>query len=153
MDYTSSVPFKGSVSSAIEAARLHFMANGFRLDQPSETELIATGRGMYSTKQNPITGVSHARISVSPDSIEIVAELGGVKFMRKFLYIFPPALAGCLALIFAFIPDVPGYAPFMAILPVLPWVILSPLMAGWIKNRTIRALDTLAHNMTSTMNR
>jgi len=151
MDYTISIPFKGSVNSAMEAARSYFMASGFKLDQPRENELIALGQRMYSTKQGPISGVSRARISVSSNSIEISAELGGVKFMKQFLYLFPPALAGFLALIFIFIPGVPGYAPLIAALPVLPWVVLSPLMAGWIRNRTIQALDTLAHNMAGTM--
>ena len=152
MDYTLSVPCSGSISAAVETARLQFIANGFRLDQPSETELIATGEGMYSTKRNPIVGVSHARITVTSDSVDIVAKLGGVKLMQRFLYIFPPALAGCLALIFACIPSFPRHAPLMAFLPVVPWIIISPLMARWIRTRTTKALDTLAYNMTSTLN-
>jgi hypothetical protein len=151
MEYNTSVPYAGPIHIPMETARSHFIANGFRIDQLSETELIAIGQGMYSTKQNPIAGASRTRIIVGPDSISIIAELGGVKMMQRFLYIFPPALAGCLALIFAFIPSFPRHAPLLAFLPVVPWIVLSPLMAGWVKNRTIKALDTLAHNMASTM--
>lgn len=107
---------------------------------------------MCATKQNPITGISHARITVLPDSIDIIAELGGVKFMQRFLYMFPLALGGCLALIFACIPNFSRHALLMAFLPVVPWIAMSPLMARWVKKRAIRALETLAHNMTSTMN-
>ena len=151
MDYTISVPFSGSISGAVEAARSQFIANGFRLDQPSETELIATGQGMYSTKRNPIVGVSYARITVSSDSIDITAKLGGVKLLQRVVYIFPPALAGCLALIFACIPSFPGHVPLMAFLPVVPWIIISPLMARWVRTRTTKALDTLAYNMTASL--
>ena len=149
MQYETSVPFTGPANIAIEAARLQLMANGFKLDQLTETELIATGKGMYSTKQNPIVGVSHIRITVSSDSIEIIAELGGVKSMQWFLYIFPPALV-LLSIIFKFIRSSTWHGPRTALLAVLPWVVVSPLMARWIKNRTTRAVDTLAHNMTST---
>jgi hypothetical protein len=152
MQYKRSVSFGGSADKAIEVARLQFMANGFKLDQPSETELVATGHGMHSSRQNPIAGVSHARITVSSHSIDIIAELGGVKFMQKFLYIFPPALGGFLAIVFACIPSFPWHVPLMAFLPVLPWVVISPLMAKWIKNRTTRAVDILAHNMKSAGN-
>ena len=149
MQYNKSVPFNGSASTAIETAQLQLMANGFKLDQPGETELIATGRGMHSTKQNPIVGASHVRITVSSSSINICAELGGVKFMQRFVYIFPPALGGFLALVFAFIPNFPKRVPLMALLPILPWLVISPLMARWIKNRTTKALNTLVHNMAS----
>ena len=149
MEYKTSVPYKGPSRIAMETARTHFIANGFRLDQPSETELIAKGQGLYSTKQNPIAGVSRVRIVVSSGSVDIHADLGGVRFLQKFLYLFPLALAGLLALVFALIPSFPKHSPLVVFLPILPWVALSPLMAGWVKKRTIRALDTLAHNMTS----
>jgi hypothetical protein len=150
MEYKTSVPYKGPTHPPLETARSHFIANGFRIDRLSETELIAIGQGMYSTKQNPIAGASRTRITVSPDSIDIIAELGGVKSIQRFLYIFPPALAGCLALIFACIPGFPANALLLAFLPVLPWMVLSPLMARWVRRRTIGALDNLAHNLTIT---
>jgi len=67
--------------------------------------------------------------------------------MQMFLYIFPPALGVFLALVFACIPSFPRRVPLMAILPVLPWAVISPLMARWLKNRTTKAVDTLVHNM------
>jgi hypothetical protein len=116
MEDRKSVPHAGSIRTALERARLHFMANGFRIDQPSETELIITGQGMYSTKQNPITGISKARIIVSENAIDIIAEF---KDMQRFLFIFPTALAGCLVIIFACIPRFPKHAPFIAFTPLL----------------------------------
>ncbi len=112
MQYKTSVPFTGSAKTAIETARLQLMANRFKLDQPSETELIATGKRMYSTKQNPIVGASHIRITVSSDFIEILAELGGVKSMQRFQYIFPPALI----LILEFYLNYPCQSPLRALL-------------------------------------
>ena len=147
MDYKTTVSFTGSSSAAMEAARSQFMANGFKIDQYSDEQLEVTGPGMYNNQQNPIVGVSHAKITISSSTIEICAELGGVKFMQMFLYIFPPALGIFLALVFACIPSFPRRASLTAILPVLPWVVISPLMARWLKNRTTKAVDTLVHNM------
>ena len=124
------------------------MANGFRLDRPRETQLIAMGPGILrSTQQNPLLGVSHATISVSANSIDLQAELGGVKFLQQFIILFPPALGGFLSLTFFFMPNAPNSAPLMAFVPVLPWLVISPLMARWIKTRTTKALDTLVYNM------
>jgi hypothetical protein len=147
MEYKTSVPFRGSAKAAIHVARLQFMANGFKVEQPGESELAAIGPGMHSTKQNPILGVSRARIIVSANAINLHAELGGVKFMQRFVYIFPPALGFLLALVFACTPTMPRHAPLAAFVPVLPWLVLSPLLAGWVKRRTIKAVDTLVYNM------
>lgn len=149
MEYTMSVPFMGSASAAIESARLQLMANGFTLEQPSDTELVATGPGMHSTQQNAILGMSHARIVVSASSIDLYAELGGVKTMQRFVYFFPPVLVGGLALTFALIPSFPKEAPLMTLLPAVPWLFISPFMAKFIKDKTTKAVDALVHNMAS----
>ena len=114
MDYKTTVSFTGSRSAAMEAARSQFMANGFKIDQFSDEQLVVTGPGMYNNQQNPIVGISHAEITISSSSIEICAELGGVKFMQRFLYIFPPALGASLALAFALVPTFPRHVPLMA---------------------------------------
>ena len=69
--------------------------------------------------------------------------------MQWFLYLFPPALGGLLALTFALIPHFPRQASLAPFLAVSPWLIISPLMGRWIRKRTIRAIDTLAHNLTT----
>ncbi|MCP4610090.1 MAG: hypothetical protein GY845_15385 [Planctomycetes bacterium] len=147
MDYKTKVSFTGSSSAAMEAARTQFIANGFKIDQSSDEQLVVTGPGMYNNQQNPIVGISHATITISSSAIEICAELGGVKFMQMFLYIFPPALGIFLALVFACTPNFPRRASLTPILTILPWVVISPLMARWLKNRTTKAVDTLVHNM------
>jgi hypothetical protein len=148
MDYTTSTPFTGSPATAVESARAQLMATGFQIDHASDTELVATGPGMHSTNQNAILGMTHAKIIVSSGTIDIYAELGGVKFMQRFIYIFPPALGAILALTFAFVPNGPSN-PLFAFAPIMPWIVISPLMAKWIKKRTTKAIDTLLHNMAS----
>ena len=147
MEHRLSIPLRGSPEAAIEAARVQFMANGFRIDQAGDGEIDVTGPGMHNTQQNPIVGVSNAKITVSSSHIDIRAELGGVQFMQRFVYIFPPALCAFLAITFAFVPGSPKHSALMAFGPALPWLLISPIMAKWIKNRTIKALDTLGHNM------
>ena len=148
MEYKISLPFTGSSSAAIGIARAQFITNGFKVDQPNDAELAVLGPGMHSTNQNPILGVSRAKITVSSGSINFYAELGGVTFMQRFVYIFPPALVIFMAIVFACVPTFPRHTPFLTFVLILPWLIISPLMARWIKNRTIAAVDTLVHNMT-----
>lgn len=147
MDYKATVPFTGSVRAAMDVARSQFITNGFRIESNSDRQIVATGPGMHNSRQNPIVGISRAAVTVSNNTIEIDAELGGVRFMRNFLYVFPPALGALLAIVFACIPDFPREKAFLPFLVVLPWLVISPVMAKWLNKRTIMAVDTIAHNM------
>jgi len=149
--YETSVPFTGDPGPAIAAARLFLGANGFKVDQPNNAELLATGPGMRSTRQNPILGVTSGRLKFTGRSIDFTGELGGVEFMRKFLCYFPPGLALGLMISFCiagvFVPDFPWVAVAIAPLAVLPWIFISPLMLRSITKKTHAAVDTLLENI------
>ena len=149
MDYSTSAILNVSPDAAIATACSLFMANGFKVEQPSATEIIAIGPGMQSTSENAIFGVTRAEISVSSDRVYIHTELGGVQTMRKFLYIFPPALGASLFLSFFAFMDGPWYVIFVGFAPIFPWVVISPMMVRWIKKRTTKAVDVLAHNISN----
>ncbi len=151
LEYTTATPFAGSADVALNTACSLLMANGFRLDHPTETELIATGPGMHSTSENAIRGVSRARIAVSADTIGVRAELGAVRTMQLFLYWFPPVLAGFFGLLFLSFPPHEWRSFFLVYIAMLPWFVVSPLVARWVKNRTTTAVDTLVHNMVNVM--
>ncbi len=146
-EYETSVPFGGSPGGAMKTACSLLMANGFRLDQPTETEIIATGPGMQSTSENGIRGVSLANITVSADTIGVHAELGGVQTVRRFLYYGPPALGLLLYPTTLLIPNASWFVYLGVFAPLLPWLIISPLMVMWVKKRTTNAVDTMLHNM------
>ena len=149
MEYSTSAVLNVSPEAAIAAACSLFMANGFKVEQPSATEIIAIGPGMQSTSEKAIFGVTRAEISVSSDRVDIHTELGGVQTMRKFLYIFPPVLGASLSLSFFAFLDGPWYVIFVGFAPIFPWVVISPMMVRWIKKRTTKAVDVLIHNISN----
>jgi len=149
MEYIKTMPFEGDGESAIKIARSIFANNNFIIESLSNLEIVAKGPGMQSTKQNPLLGASRVRIAIESSFITLSAELGGVKWMRNFLFVFPPSLALLLSITFFILP-IASFAAFIPWLAVLPWVFLSPLVARWIKKRTLSALDTMLHNMTVT---
>ena len=131
---------------AVESARSVLANNNFRIESLGHTEIIASGPGMQGTKQNPLLGATRIRISMRSSALDLYAELGGVKNMKRFLYFFPPALALLLSLSFL-VSSMPLFAVFIPWLAVSPWLIISPMMTRWITNRTIAALDNLLYNM------
>jgi len=127
-----------------------FATHGFELEQVGETELVVTGPGMRSTKQNPILGLARGRFQFNESTVEFKGELGGVEFMRKFLYFFPPALGGGLCTFFALSNHFANQNPatvFTPLLCIASWIFISPIMAKAIKKKTERAIDTVLHNM------
>lgn len=146
MEYRTTIPFDGDCTKAIDIARSVFINNNFKIESLSRSEIVARGSGMQSTKQNPLVGATLVRITVKPSLIDLSAELGGVRWMRNFLFIFPPSLALTISIVFLILP-MPAFVVFVPWLAVSPWLIISPLLAKWIKSRTISALDTMLHNM------
>lgn len=138
--------------------------HGFRLERRTENEAELTGPGMTSTKQDPLLGASRVRLQTRDGRLKVNAELGGVQTMRRFLTWFPLILGATLGLTFSVVGGLvlgqqDGPAPALpwrwllfgfgtALLPVSPWLILSPLMIRWITRRTKNAIETLAHNAT-----
>ncbi len=148
MDYHQTLPFRGDPARAIETARITLATHSFRIESRTDTELSARGPGMYSSRQNPLVGVSRLAVSVRSGEIHLEAELGGSRFMTRFLYLFPFGIALIISTVFLIVP-MPRFALAIPWLAVSPWFILSPLMAGWIRKRTLAAIDTLLHNMAS----
>jgi len=140
------------------------MHHGFRLERRTDNEAELTGPGLTSTKQDPLLGASRVRLQSRDCRLRVNAELGGVQTMRRFLIWFPLILGLTLGLVFSVVGGLvlgqqDGPAPAFpwrwlwfgfgtALLPVSPWLILSPLMIRWIARRTKNAIETLAHNAT-----
>lgn len=130
-------------SQALETARATLLSHGFQITTDPRGILEAKGPGMNSSKQSALLGVSQLQISASESTVRVVADLGGLRPMRLLLYGLPIGLAVLFLVLFGFSFGFSwGYA-----LPLLPWVVLSPLMARWLEKRTRRALDVLVHNM------
>lgn len=145
MEYQKKIAFSGDSAEALVAARMVLMNHNFRIESTRKSELSAAGPGMQSTKQNPLTGATRVRLLAEDSSLLLSAELGGLRWMRNFLYLFPPSLALVLSLFFL-LPPMPDSAVFLPWLVLSPWLVISPLIVKWIRRRTITALDNLLHN-------
>ncbi len=147
MFYETSIPYSKDPQDALLLARSVLTQTGFRIESLDNRCLEAHGPGLQSTHQNPLRGASRVRILIYDETIHLSAELGGVVWMRNFLYLFPPALGCILMLVFA-LTGLPLLTCGGALVGALsPWLVLSPLMARGIRRSAVEALDTLLQNM------
>ena len=136
----------------LEALKAAFIANGFQVSASGRGEFVARGPDLRSTDQNPLKGVSEARVRAIGSQMEIHAELGGALWMRRFILLFPPLLgvavsAGLAAFFWAIgILMRVWFVPLVILCAELPWVVLGPLMARRVRKRTEEAVDSLLLN-------
>ena len=151
--YRNRMPFTGNVELALHNVRSTLQAAGFQKVELSETALAAWGPGMHNNKQPPLCGATKIDIQIYDGSAHLNAELGGVRFMRNFIYFFPPGLAVGLGLLFGALAtggSMPPQAAFMPLLIVIPWLFIGPIMVRSIRSRTTEALDLLLEDMQQT---
>ncbi len=151
IQYEQSVNLKCDRKEALSEAKRYFMNHGFKLEENESNELIVTGKGMNSSRQNPIRGLTKGKLIFSNTEINFSGELGGVEFMKKFLYFFPPFLALVIIVplaITAYLKkDFPTFGLFIPLLAISPWIFLAPMMAGSIKKKTEFEIETLLSNI------
>ena len=167
-NFTTSAEIQNSTDEAIQSAIVTLTNNGFAITHRDADSAELIGPGMNSTRQNPILGASKITLTTHDHSIKAEAELGGVDTMRRFLTWFPLLLGLGLGLFFCFgggllfgqqfgigfgVPWAKGWRWILvsiggAMLPVSPWLVLSPLISGMIKKRTQNAVEILLHNST-----
>jgi hypothetical protein len=150
--YENEIGFSGDIDRALSHARGVLTAVGFTRVVVTGSTLTASSPGMTNNKQPPLRGATEIQIEIYGGHARLRAELGGVRFMRNFLYIFPPGLALGLCAVFAIFSagiGIPTEAVFLPIVSVLPWLFISPVLAGSIKNRTIRGLDGVLEELQS----
>lgn len=164
--FTTSTPLGSPPADALQSALATLTNNGFAISRRGADFATVTGPGLYSTKQNPILGASRVELQIDNDTLHVQAELGGVDSIQRFLIWFPFLLGLGLGVVFTVVggivfgqkyevgfgvPWAQGWrwvvaAMAFAMLPVTPWLFLSPLTTKIIRKRTQRALETLAGN-------
>jgi hypothetical protein len=139
---------------------------GFKILSCDKQHAELQGPGLNSTKQNPLLGATAIQLRCTNNTIKLDATLGGVATMERFLKWFPLGLGMALGTLFAFVGGigfgralgVPFGVPWaqglnwivvayaLALLPISPWLFISPWLIGMIRKRTMEALNTLLHN-------
>ena len=150
----------------LQAALLTLTNNGFAIVKREGNFVDLAGPGLNSTRQNPLLGASRVRLELHGHELSLDAELGGVETMRRFLMRFPFILGLGLGLVFGIVGGVAFGRQFGvgfgvpwaqgltwmlfaiggAMLPVFPWLFLSPMMSKTVRTRTQSALTTLVTN-------
>lgn len=164
--FTTSAMKAGPSDDVVHAALLTLANNGFAIVNRDENSADLTGPGLTSTRQNPLLGASKIHLELHGQQLRLDAELGGVDSMRRFLMRFPLVLGLGLGLFFGVcggllfgrqfgvgfgVPWAQGWMWLLvslgfALLPVSPWLFLSPMMSNMIQTRTQSALTTLVQN-------
>jgi hypothetical protein len=150
--FSTSVPFTGNARRALAVAQSTLLASNFVVISSSEALLQVKGRGMTSTRGNPLKGMTEGTFVVRNSAIEVSAVLGGVQWLKNFLRIMPLAMAVLFLVIFGvvavFVPVFRHWWIFLIPIAALsPWLVLAPVMGRTIERRTTEAIDDLVSNM------
>jgi hypothetical protein len=156
MDYSSKVPFQGQFRDALTLAIGALTTLGFHVAARDEQAIEFTGPGLNSTRQNALLGATRIRLEASGGQLAVQAELGGVRWLRRFVLLFPPML--CLGigvtLVIFFTLVKPGALPRLeaAIAAILGlhmvvWMIVGPVIARRFETKCQRSLDSLIANL------
>lgn len=148
VEYERTVAVSGSPEAALDVAEASLRARGFAISTEGQRALVAKGPGLRSTKQDPLLGVSWARVSAVPGGLRMEAELGGTERMRKLLLLLVAGLEvvfivgfGIVWLVLPTLRRMPILWLFV-IAPTIPWLFFLPFLAGLIRKSTVIALDT-----------
>jgi hypothetical protein len=151
MDYEKTEPLSGNMEKAFEVAKNVFIQHNFQIVRDSDTEVEFTGPGMLSSMQNPLVGISRVCIRGTSGNISIEAEFGGIRRLTKYLVFFIVGMAIFFLVFFGIMFSKQGQPLnkiiLLALAPFIPWPLIIPIMAIWMKSRTSKALNTLVKNM------
>jgi hypothetical protein len=152
MSYEKTIYFNGNTGKAIEVARNTFLPLGFSIANNTNEYIELTGPGTYWTNgQNPLVGISRISVARTHNELSIKAEFGGVWKTVKYLIIFIISMSIFFLVLFGIVFNKQGMSAqknlLLALGPFVPWPVLIPLMAIWMKSRTSNSLDALLNNM------
>jgi hypothetical protein len=147
MRYETERNYRGSEEAVLAAVEQTLEPNGFRLVESGAGRHAWAGRGMRSSKENPLRGATEIHLRCSGGVLRLHAALGGVRRMAIFVIIFPIVLWSGLTLA----PMIASGGDRMSIgwtgmIGVGLWLIVGPLLAWSFRRRTVQALDDLLEN-------
>ena len=151
MSYEKVIHFGGNIEKALEVARGTLLPHGFTVIENTERSVELAGPGSFLVKgQDPLVGVSRISISETNNELSIKAEFGGIHKTVKYMIIFIIGMAAFFLVLFGMILNKEGASTHKLLLPLtpfIPWPVIIPLMAMWMRSRSSRALDALLSNM------
>jgi hypothetical protein len=151
--YKKNFELKGNPAKALEMLLNIFIQSNFRIIKKEAFSFELEGPGMNSTRQNPLVGISEAKVVFEDNILLVQVVMGGVAKMRRFMIRLISGMAVFFAVLFgisfATVGAFAGINPSHAVLvaaPLLIWVFLIPVLTRVMKHRTIKALNIAAEN-------
>jgi len=149
MGYEKTIPFNANIGRAFEIVRNTFLPLGFAIIKNTNESIELTNTSTLWTKgQNPLVGISKISVVAANDSLLVNAEFGTLRKSILYLILFILGMMIFFAVVFGitFKEKVPAYN---ILAPFIPWPVVIPLMAIFMKSRTSKSLDTLLANLLS----
>ena len=141
MKYAAQLPCSSQRDFDFSSVESTLLPYGFSVQKKDKTSIDLSGRGMNSTKEDPIRGASEITLIAKAGTLQLKAKLGGVVFMSLFVCFLPPLLILCLSF---FNPSDSGVINHLWV-----WFIMGPIISYWIRRRTINALNILLEDTLS----
>ena len=93
-------------------------------------------------------GAGVVSLVIADGMIEGRADLAGTRRLSLFVLLFPPLLVGVQAIFLLSAASRSGAQLTIGVgVMLLPWLIVGPLMAGWIRSRSEAAFRTFVANV------
>lgn len=159
MDYETEIGIDSDAHSVVNHAVHTLVGCGMTLDRREMKEATLSGPGLRSTNQNPLLGATSIRLIERdhPTSRVIIhADLGGVRWMGKFIIRLPLFLAMGFLSLYAVVelvgpqfgmPAIPDLARWTVLssilLTTLPWFAIRPLFVRKLTTKTEQAIENL----------
>ena len=151
MSYEKTIPFGGNIEKALEVARNTFLPHGFTITKNTTESIELAGPGsLWTQGQDPLIGISKVSVSGTNNELSIKAQFGGIKKAVLFLILFIIGMSIFFLVVFGMTLNKEGASTYRFLLPLaplIPWPVIIPLMAIWMKSRTSKSLDALVSNM------
>jgi len=138
MKYCAQMDCRSEADIDFSSVESTLIPNGFRVIKKDKASITLIGRGMNSTKEDPIRGATEISITANSGALRLNANLGGVLFMSLFLCLFPPLL---IVAISYFNSSNSGVINHLWV-----WFVIGPMIAYFVRRRTIKALDIMFEN-------
>ncbi|MDE3271862.1 hypothetical protein [Pseudoalteromonas sp. G4] len=138
MKYSAQMDCQSEADIDFSSVETTLLPNGFRVIKKDDTSIEFTGRGMNSTKEDPIRGATKISLMAKSGLLHLNANLGGVLFMSLFVCLFPPLLILSLSY---FNSSDSGVLNLLWI-----WLVMGPMIAYWIRQRTVKSLKIMLEN-------
>jgi len=138
MKYSAQTNYQSEADIDFSSVESTLLPNGFRITKKDDTSIEFTGRGISSTKENPIRGATKIDLIAKSGVLYLNASLGGVLFMSLFVCLFPPVLILFLSSFNSSDHGVTNY--------LWSWLLIGPIVSYWLRSRTVKSLNILLEN-------